>query len=484
MKDDPLLIEPEILVEAKLRELESLETERARRRRYSGMSYYVPNHMQLKAHRSNARTIIFSGGNRTGKTTFGAMELCFHLTKDYPAYFSPVRRFRGPVRAVVSVDSFDKIAKVIEPKLKQYLPQGSFKVRRKVSSYLSRIEYKDGSTVDVLTLEMDDLQYEGFDADFVWEDEPQNRSKRQGLLRALIDRRGYEVITFTPLTEPWMKEELVDKADGKRIDLITVDMRDNRFTVAGEPILREEAIREFEASIPEDVRETRVHGKFFHLRGLVYKEFSSVHTSDFAYTYPDPVICVLDPHDRVPHHVVWAYIDRQDDVYIDYEFTGHIELGELAKKILEIEARRGYKMKRRLIDPNFGRKPSRVGSNQTVIEELSRQGAYFFEANDNIELGHMIVREYLHYDKSRDVTAVNKPKVFFSRERAPSTIRSVMNLQYDEWIGKRANERNPKEKQKEREDHGADCIRYLLVSRPTHGTLNASDTYELSKPPY
>src|SRR3990167_10122181 len=107
---------------------------------------------------------------------------------------------------------------------------------------------------------MDDLQYEGFDADFVWEDEPQNRSKRQGLLRALIDRRGYEVIKFTPLTEPWMKEDLVDKCDGKRIDVFTVDIRDNMFDIDGTPILSKQSIDEFEAQLSEDEVETRVHG--------------------------------------------------------------------------------------------------------------------------------------------------------------------------------------------------------------------------------
>ena len=280
-----------------------------------------------------------------------------------------------------------------------------------------------------------------------------------------------------------MKEELVDRADGKLIDVFTVDMRDNLKTINGEDILSESAIREFEKNIPEDVRESRIHGKFFHLRGVVYKEFGEPHIKDFSYEYPDPVLCVLDPHDRVPHHVLWAFIDRTDDVFVDYEMIVHTELDDLARRIRSVEQLRGYHMKKRIIDPNFGRKPSLVGSNLTVIQELSHHGASFFEANDNIELGHMIVRDYLHYDRSQPISHTNKPRLFFSRERCPETIRSMRNIQYDDWVNK--GDKDPKEKEKDKQTHGAACVRYLLVGKPSHGNLSMRvNDYELSQSPY
>jgi hypothetical protein len=263
-----------------------------------------------------------------------------------------------------------------------------------------------------------------------------------------------------------MKEELVDKADGKMISLFQVDIRDNKFDIAGKEILTEEAIYEFEQSLPADVRDTRIRGIFFHLKGAVYKEFSDAHVKDFTYQYPDPVICTLDPHDRNPHHVIWAFVDRQDDIHVDYEIQLHCELDELAYRIIDIEKARGYRMRKRLIDPNFGRRPSKIGNNRTVIQELARYGASFFEADDNRELGHMIVRDFLHYDMKRPVTSVNKPTLFFHRDRTPMTIRSMRNLQYDEWMGATADIRNPKEVQRQKDDHGADCVRYMCISKP------------------
>ena len=456
-----------------------LEAQRKR-----GMDFYDPNANQLKAHKSLARTILFCGGNRSGKSTFGAMELCFHLTRKYPDWYPISKRYKHPIKAVISATEFPIVSRVIEPKLVQYLPRGYYKFQRTMGKYLSRIICEDGSTVDILTSEMKNEAYESADWDFAWMDEPQQKIKREAILRGLVDRGGRDVITFTPLTEPWMKDELIDRADGKSIDLITADIRDNKFTISGTPILSEEYIKQFETTLSEEYRDTRMHGVFFTMRGIIYKEFSQEHITDFKYEYPDPVICVLDPHDRQNHHLIWAFIDRNDDIFIDYELSVHCELDDLAKKIKSIEKARGYKLRKRLIDPNFGRKPAAAGSNYSVMQELAKHGAGFYEPCDDIELGHMIVRDYLHCDFSKPMTAVNKPKLFLSKDRVPLTIRSMRNYQYQEWQGKTKDDRDPKEVNKDKETHGADCIRYLCIGKPTYGRLTESHEYELAEAPY
>ena len=480
---NPSDLGPDLEKEALDSKLAKLRGERDLRRKENGMDFYVPNAVQFKAHQSLARTILLCGANRIGKSTFGVMELCFHLTKKYPDWFPKNRRFKGPIKTAISVDSFDKIANVIEPKIRQFLPINYYKIRRK-AGYLSRLDCEDGSFVSVLTLEMDNSAYESADWDFVWEDEPQDQRKREGLVRGLVDRRGYEVITFTPLTEAWMKDELVDKADSKRIDVFFANMRDNKFDIHGNSILSEQSIQEFEESLPDEIKEIRVDGQFFTLRGRVYKEFSDAHILDFKYQYPDPVTCILDPHDRLPHHVIWAYVDRADDVFIDYEMIVRCELDDLAQKIRKIEVERGYKMRKRLIDPNFGLKPAKPGCNWSVKDELTKHGCNFYPANDELELGHMLVRDYIHYNKSKEISSINKPKVFFSRERTPATIKSMRNLQYDEWANATRNKREPKEETQEKDSHGADTVRYLLVSKPRFRVLQERESYELEEAVY
>ena len=460
-------------------EFEEATAELSRRRREDGMSFYVPNPKQLHVHQATARTILYVGGNRSGKSTVGAMELCFHLTKQYPDYFAKERRLSGPVKAVVVATEYPIIERVIEPKLMSYLPTKVIKrIRRTPQGFISRLLCHDGSSVDFLSNEMDDLAFESADWDIYWGDEPQKKTKFFAIQRGLVDRRGQTLLTFTPLTEPWIKEELVDEADGKRITVVTGDIRDNKFDVEGHPILNEENIAEFEAKMPDDLKQTRLHGKFFHLRGVVYPEFDlAVHgweeTPLCQYVYPDPVVCVLDPHDRLPHHVIWCWVDRQDTLYVDRELIFSGTLKDLGKEILLTEAKAGYRMARRLVDPNFGRSPSQVGGGRSVIEELASKpyAVAFGEANDDKTAGHLRVKHALHYDHAKPLSVTNCPKLYFHRQRCLRTIHSVRDYQYDEWKGAGKDDKDLKETEKPKDTHGADCVRYLCISHLTYDHL-------------
>lgn len=466
-----------------LRELELLREARKVRRKNSGIDYYTPNPMQMKAHQSKARIVVFSGGNRSGKSTLGAVTLVWHLTKKYPDYFPKEFRYQGPIKAVVVCDANQKIEKVIEPKIREYLPKDFIRSKRVLGGYLNRLNCIDGSTIDFLSAEQDDMAFEGADWDFYWGDEPQKKRKFDAIMRGLIDRGGRAILTFTPLIEPWMKEQLVDAADGKRIEAFVVDTYDNLFDINGKPILTKENVEEMARWWDEETKESRLHGKFFHLRGIVYKEFSDMHLQEFAYEYPDPVYVVLDPHDRQPHHVIWAFVDRKNHLYVHSELDSACTVKELAGKIKRIEADNGYRVVRRIIDPNFGRRPL-VTTGKTFIQELaSHNCGGWTEVNDSKEEGHMKVRDYLHYDQKLAISHTNTPRIFFSKSRVPRTIHSVRNYQYDEWAGKVASEKDPKEKPKERETHGADTVRYLCMSEP-YWEPNNSKLYELAENPY
>ena len=482
--DDSHGIEKEMDEKELMLELEALDELQVARKRANGLAYYIPNKHQLKAHKSDARIVLACGANRIGKSTLGSAELAYHLTRKYPSWWSQKRRFYRPIKAIVVCDAMQKIEKVIEPKIREFLPADYISdVRRITGGYLNRIKCKDGSIVDFLSSEQDQMSFEGADWDFYWGDEPQKQKQFDAIMRGLVDRRGISVLTFTPLIEPWMKEELVDKADGVKIDCITAIMHDNMFDIEGNPILKKEAIEEYENSLSEDMRETRIYGKFFHLRGTVYTEFSDIHKIEFAYQYPDPVIAVLDPHDRQPHHVLWAVVDRNDDLFVHSELSVHCTVQELADLIKKVEKDNGYRMRRRMIDPNFGRSPL-VTTGRNFIQELAKCGCGgWTESNDSKDEGRLKVKEYLHYNRKQPISFTNKPKLFFHKFRTPKTIHSIQNHQYEEWIGKIAGERDPKEKPKDKDTHGADCVRYLCMTNPTHGRMEAHN-YEMDEAPY
>lgn len=437
------------------------------RKKERGIDFYIPNTIQFKAHQSKAKMIAIVKGNRLGGSTFGAVEICYHLTKRYPDWFPKERRFNRPIKIRIATDRFFKIDSVIEPKLKEFMPAKEItRIRRSPQGYISKLYTRDGSIVEFLTTEQDQMAWEGQDLDFFWGDEPMKRNHWVATKRGLLDRSGYAIFTFTPLIEPWMKEDIVDKADGKVIDVFYGTTRDNKFDIEGNPILREEDIQAFENILTDEEKETRIYGKFFHLKGLVYKELNpQVHfISNFQYEEGYPVICVLDPHDRLPHHIIWAMIDRINDIYVMYENVKEGTIEELAALIKATEKYFGWRVVKRLIDPNFGRKPL-LSTGLSVIGELFKYKVSFIEADDNQETGRLKVKALLHYDSKRPLDINNKPKLFFVKDQVPHTIHSMLNYQYDEWKGNQ--DRDPKEDDKPKDTHGVDCVRYLCISNPT-----------------
>ena len=470
-------------------QLEGLNGLKKYRRASNGLAYNEPNAWQLEAHKCPTRIRICCFGNRSGKSHFGAVELAMHCSKQYPDWYPMELRYERPVRCVAVVTSFPVVDKMLEPKIRELFPKGEYKIRRTSQRHISRIEWKDGSTIDVLTMEMDQMAFESADWDLYWGDEPQTQTKYQAILRGLTDRQGRVILSFTPLIEPWMKTELIDKEDGEQIKVFSGSTYENMETINGTPILSKQSIEWLEDQMPDDVKETRIYGKFFHLRGVVYKEYTpSVHeyTDDvFRYQYPDPVICVLDPHDRVPHHVIWAAVDKTDDIYIMREVMTHCTIQELSNLVRSVEKQYGYRVRKRVIDPNFGRKPV-ITTGRTVIQELAYCGCPgWYEADDAVEEGHMKVRWYLHFQKKLPLGLTNKPKLFFHKDNVPITIKSVKHLQFEEWSGKTKSEKDPKETEKELGTHGADTIRYLCMSNPRNKSLvYKSDKYELAESPY
>lgn len=477
-------------------ELEEIEAEFKRRRKTKGIQYFCPNEPQLKSLQSPANVVIYSGGNRAGKSTKGAMEMVCHLLRQYPSckchgeWFSARRRFTSPIKCVVSATEFPVIERVIEPKIMSLIPSDYIAkngIKRTPQGYLRRLLCVDGSSVDLLTAEMDQMAYESADWDYAWIDEPLNRSKYVAIQRGLLDRNGFLTMTFTPLMEPWIKDELIDKADGKNIDVIEADTYANIVDIHGSPILSKEGIQRFEESVPEEERETRIYGKFFHLRGVVYKEFAPlIHCRDWKYEYPDPVICVLDPHDRKKHHVIWAFVDKNDWLYVDSELVMNGTVQELKQQILLREARNNYKVRKRIVDPNFSRKPL-ITTGKTLQQEMASSpfACPFVDANDDKETGRLKVKDYLHFDRTKQLGLTNSPRLFLHKDKCPLTIKSLRNYQYDEWKPGLRGEKDPKEMEKQFDTDGADVVRYLCMENAKYDSpYRGARNYELEGSPY
>lgn len=464
-----------------MEELIHLKEEIDRRIRENKIRYYIPNPKQKIFHTKENLYRAFFGGNRSGKTTAGAVELCWHTTGRYPDWYPYHLRWERPVKARLFATDFKKgVNEVVTPALTMWFPQGAIKTRTKNNqgSYDKYwVNHISGgmSSFDIMTYEQDVKFAEGWSGDFVWFDEPPPRALWIATRRGLIDYNGRAIFTLTPLREPWLFDEIYDSKD-PNIGVVIADMRDNVERV--NPItgmkegLKEEAIQNFEMSLTDEEKEVRMHGKFRHLAGLVYKEWSrDAHTkprSIWETGQPPsqwPRMMIIDPHDRLPFAIGWVAVDPTGDVYAYREaWLKDTTIPNVVRYIKNIETTADERISLRLLDPNFGNK--RYGNTGSTVreefEQASKDIGYsmrFGLANDDVAAGHARVHKYLHYDKKKPIDINNHPKFYIIND-LHEWIYGIEHYLWDEFKGE---DRDPKEKVKDKGCHFPDITRYALL---------------------
>jgi hypothetical protein len=422
--------------------------------------YYVPYDKQMLFHTSKCPIRAMFGGNRSGKTTSGGMEFLWHTTGQYPKWYPEDKRYDGAIKGRIVAKDFQKgIGEVIIPFLDEWLdPSLVAKKYRNPIGIPVKWTLKNGSVFDILTHEQNTEQFEGWKGHIAWFDEPPPRDKFIATLRGLVDYRGRSWLTLTPLTQPWIYDEIYTCADPKRVHCVTVNMRDN-------PHLSPEAIAEFEVSLTEEEKEARLHGRFLHLSGLVYKEFvPDTHIiDDFKIPELWTRYFAVDPHERTPTAVMWVAVDPKGRKYIyDELWMGGVDLSTIAHAIHAQEG--GIQPRIRLIDPHND-KDNAIQGGFNVRKEFMKHGIFCQRANSDTQLGKSRIRAdlkpmYNHLSKSV------QPNLQVMR----SCTQTIYEFQHYLWDEHRRNkeEQGAKDQVKKKDDHFMDCLRYIYNFDPRY----------------
>lgn len=431
---------------------------------------YEPHPKQLLFHQSDKKIRLLCGGNRSGKTEAGTLEAVFHATGLYPSWYPTAKRILGPNRGRIIVTDYAKgCGESLQPKLDKWFPPELIVSKRKtLKGFYEKLTIKHvsggTSTIDIMTHEQDDGQFEGWSGHWAWFDEPPPREKFIATMRGLIDFGGRCWLTLTPISEPWMYDEFVGK-DNPDVFYLNVRQEEN-------PHLSKEEQESFSRMLSEDEKEARLLGHFRHLSGLIYKDFdAAVHLISEKNVKIDkrwPVYFVLDPADRRPHHAIWARVDPFGTIYIIDELVYKGTIEQTSKEILKRELLNSIVPRDviRILDPNKGRTPSAI-SGLILKDEFAKHAIYFLtNVNDDITLGHLAVMQKLWYDKSKPLSTTNHPKMFFIKETTKECIHQLQTYVWDDWRGAGKDSRSQKEKPKDVNKDMPDCIRYLVVFNP------------------
>ena len=418
---------------------------------------YQPHLVQNAFHTSKARNRWFFGGNRSGKTTAGAVEGITLSTGEVPKYYMGkglTPKVPVPNEGwVVSLD-YPTSRDVTEPTIRKWLPYRYIKNWSKTDRIL---ELTNGSIIGFKSCDAGWEKFQGSAKHWIWFDEEPDWNVYQECQMRTIDYGGYIFGTMTPLHGmTWVFDDIYEMADNDPdIEVFVSQIYDNK------DHLPEEEIKRVERIFTDDEKEARLYGRFIEFAGLIYKDFKKeVHcVAPFRIPNHWTKYMAVDPGINNPTAVVFLAVDPDDNCYVyDEYYETERTVEENAKAIKAIIGNeKGRQINRSLIDPSADARE--IGSLQSVRQQYMRAGIFTAPANNDVSAGISAVRELLKINEK-----TGKPKLFIFNT-CTATLKEIVRYRWAQFRH-RAEEKNLKERPQKVLDHAMDALRYICVDRP------------------
>lgn len=440
------------------------------------------------------RTLILLGGNRSGKTwaaTASAVSLAlgrypwiptpsplpaptktlvneagidieysgqgvlhFPDTRAHKAWVKEQERDKGklrfdpPIRIRLLGEDMGALEKVHVPKLKSLIaPEWLSATKKNSFGVTTHWIFSNGSTIDLLTYQQESEAQEGWDGHVVIFDEPPPRSHYIANTRGLIDHNGIAIFSMTPLKEAWINDELVSKPDNSVWTLV-MDTREN-------PHLSAKAIEDFESKLTDEERETRLHGKFLHLQGLVFKDFDKkIHVRNCRDVPRDFTVYVsIDTHPRTPQALVFMAVDRRGNMFVVKEIFKHGTPDEVADWIIDFN--KDHPIETAVIDPSSKGDSNRGRSTFEIIEDRLSDVQIRLELGSKDLSGGIL--QFQDALKSRNGVAS-----LFVDPSCERWVWEITRYIWRDWKNAGSQDKGELNKPKDADDHLLECTRRLI----------------------
>jgi len=385
---------------------------------------------------------LCTGGNRAGKTQFGA-QLAVAIAAGRDQWW--VREWlrlndlpedmvqRKPQTVWYVALSYGDALEYGRPKLEQYAPQGTRYTRWRAQDRAA-MRLPNGGRIVSLSDSAGREAFQGASVKFVWCDEEPDQEVFEECMLRIVDTKGKILITATPLKGlSFMYDFFVDSPP-QGFDRYAISGLDN-------PYISSNKLRRAVAHLSEASQNARLFGMFTSQSGLVYPEFDrSIHVAK-PFEIPDhwPRDVAIDFGVRNPFVALWLAHDEDNDVlyvYREYFKTEKTTL-ENGRMMLALGAK----------DPDL---------RWVVADPESRDGRLLLSR----ELGlltkpapkHMGVMETIGLVKDRlKLNAEGKPALVVFNN-CKELIKEFRKYKWSKTKGK--------DKPEKIHDHGMDALRY------------------------
>jgi hypothetical protein len=453
---------------------------------------------------STATIRLVLGSNRSGKSAVGSVEAIAHslgyrpwLSEDHPDRI--VRLPDGEpipvpnVGRIVAENYQQAINQIIWPKIQEWAPMHLIKrVKKDQRGIPVWLEWKNGSLQYLMSYDQDPMVFEGTAGHYFYCDEPPPRHVYIGLKRGLVDYGGHCWLAMTPImgTGPWIHEDLVSRANepDTGVKLYYFSIWDNCVENGG--YLTRAAIEEFLDDLREDEIESRVHAKFFHLTGLVYKEWRPeppFWTDPFDLPASWPRVCVIDPHPQKPCAVLWAACSPHNQWFVYRALFDH-KLKTIKDVADRMKQREGWTYNKQMGEWTRGSKAEPVS--MRIIDSSSKQNEptsgtniwKMFAANQiwcqlaqkrNAQAGFDAIHEAF---KLKNEWAQPSLVIF---NTCSAVKQNLMNFCFDDWASPKQRElKGPKQEYRPIHDDFIACLRYIYQAGLNYNSLQHAQRRE------
>lgn len=470
--------------------------------RTDALLWYEPANPVLRdAHNSLSRIVGVFGGNRSGKSEFGAVETAILATGVLPRSLRdsyPVEKLRTDVLRglhirVACVDFINGITKVILPKFRDgddqhgpWIPKRSLaggnweKAYNAASRTLSVVRetytggrvqrLRDYAHIEFCSYDQEVTRFSGVARHLTWFDETPTEPIWKECQMRHVSTKGRSLVTLTPPDTSgdvaWVFDQIYEpglpshpRYDPGRVKCYTIWTEHNRY-------LPQTEVEHVRAHLSSDEQENRLHGAFRHLAGLVYPQFRAVPdsaavchvTEHFEIPRNWPIIMVCDPHPRTPWAILWAAVDPHDSLYVFDELWGGAETVEEYAKLIKLrEGSHPSAPQARIIDPAAEKTDNLQQRGFTIRRALDSFGVRCKLADNDFTTGRSRLIEMLRGPNPR-------LKIF---RTCPQVIYQMQRHVWQEWSD--SGGRDPKQVPTERQKHFPDCLRYLAMEDPRYG---------------
>ena len=488
--------DPEVI----LKEVRKLTEEEVYRLQNEKMRFYEPNgkceEFIKQVGCGNNFIVMFSAANGVGKTCVSANIVANILWGkenenkyfDYPLF----KEWPFPKRGRIISDPTN-LEKNLIPTLKEWFPAGRYKTIKSGKHFDSVWSTDTGFEFDIMSYEQDPKEFEAATLGWAWFDEPPPESVFKATV-ARMRKGGIIFISETPLYGAWLYDHIIANPDkelatkGQRV-YIEAGVEDacKEHGIRGH--LDHEHIMKMIGEYSEDEKQARIYGKFQHLIGLRFKNFSrNIHViKPFNINYKDfTVYEALDTHPRNPDMCNWLAVDRKGNKYIIAELKIKSEGGteELSERIKNIASQ--YRLERRICEPAAFVVDQHDDTGRSLAEKLISYGLNYYQASKVRMQSDRRIEDALAYQKVKlgDKEEMIKAPELYIFDTCPVTIWEFEHLRWDEWKGKIADDKNKKEKTIDKDDHAIENVGRLLIMEPRFIEPKADNTSNYSIPNY